>query len=693
MSHVIEWPTNVESAKRRLQRRLKAAKEARSRLVEAQWKRNERYIYRNDEILAQRIAPFGVGGGGGTDTDDFDDPEMVEISYVFKDLRFLHAQLSSNPPVAKAIPLSSDQAAVVAARGADQCMRWMLRRYELQEVYDLVGLDCLVYGIGIAETLFDHELGEIEDFDEETGELRMSGDLYAGRVSPWDFFPDPSATSRLNLRWAFKRFRVTHDEFLSRWPHLRSLLAGRVKGGDGSAISLVGSPNGTTDRSALDLPDDCKDEVELVEYWEAGAPENGMVGRYAVLFFDDCTIIEPPRPSPLSLPAPLSLEERKEMAETGRSPRRRRPSRAPLPFHIWTDVDVPGRLWGKSFLEYAGPNQELMNNLDSALLELVKVHGIFRLILPPGAQLEEGQLDNDPARVYRLKSTGTVEGSDIKAIPPSGVPGSMAELRSLVRLGIDDMAGVNENMFGQQSREQSGWAMQYAVNQGHMIRRRLFNKAVAFTESLYTLMLRLACYHWDEPQMIEVLGEEHAYDLIELRGVDFDGGYRIQTEYGTSLPLDPVLRRDEILKYMPLLEKAQVPPKMILSALRLADFDKVRDVADLAEDRAREIVDEIVATRLQVEPRRHQDHVGIIAWLKYYVNTAQFKHLPEEAQRLIEDHIDERARFAAQETQPAAGAGAPGGAPLGGVGAAPQFAPPAAGPAEGATGAMGAPPL
>jgi len=38
------------------------------------------------------------------------------------------------------------------------------------------------------------------------------------------------------------------------------------------------------------------------------------------------------------------------------------------------------------------------------------------------------------------------------------------------------MAGVNDSMFGQQKREQSGFSMQYATNQGKMVRRRLFNK-------------------------------------------------------------------------------------------------------------------------------------------------------------------------------------------------------------------------
>ena len=43
---------------------------------------------------------------------------------------------------------------------------------------------------------------------------------------------------------------------------------------------------------------------------------------------------------------------------------------------------------------------------------------------------------------------------------------------------------VNESMFGQSSRETAGFTMQYATNQGNVIRRRLFNKYVLLTEAV-----------------------------------------------------------------------------------------------------------------------------------------------------------------------------------------------------------------
>lgn len=666
MAFLITWP-NLDVAKRKLKERLDAAKEHRKRLQESQWLRNERYIYKNDAALTNSM---GLNPGMNGDTEDFDDAEFVEVAYAFKDVRYLHAELCGNPPTVQATPLCPDLDARRAARGGDQVCRSNLRRYHLQEVYDLGALDVIVYGTGISETLQDPELGEVVGFNKKTGEVKMSGDLYAGRVSVWDFYPNPDATSRLQLGWTFKRFRLTPEAFLSRWPKLRNLLADYMSGRNTNGSGTLGSsdPAGTS-RSGLDSMnhmDGQKDtkEIELYEYWEEGMPENGQLGRYAICF-DDGTIVVEPRPSPMALPEPLTLEQRRDMRQNGKPPRNR-PKRAVLPFHIWTDVDVPGRMWGKSFLEYAGPLQELMNNLDSATLELVKTHGIMRVLLPAGARLKGGDWENDPARIYELESNPG-DGQKVDIIPPAGVPPALSELRGQTRMGVDDMAGVGENNFGNQSREQSGFSMQYAVNQSKAIRRRLFNKSVMYVESLNWTLLRLACYHWDEPEFISVLGEEHAYDSVSLKGLDFDGGFKLEVEYGTSLPLDPELRRDTLMKYMPLIEKSQVPPRQILKALKFGDFNQLRDPLDLAEDRQGEIFEEIEATGEQVQPRRHQDHENMLAWAKYFVMTSTYRDMPEEIQNLIDAHIDLRAKMAAElrpqaEPAPVTG-GLPGMAP------------------------------
>jgi len=242
------------------------------------------------------------------------------------------------------------------------------------------------------------------------------------------------------------------------------------------------------------------------------------------------------------------------------------------------------------------------------------------------------------------------------------------------------MGGVNEAMFGQQSREQSGFSMQYATNQGNMIRLRLFNKYVALVESVWKAYLNLVRKYWEESRTIYVLGQEKAFEAYDIKGADINGGFDLVVEYGTSLPLDPVTRRQDILQLMPFLEKANVNARTILRMLKLSDLEGLQDLTQLGYDRQAEIIQQMIKTGQYVAPRQHQDHVTMLEFLGQYVMTAEFNNLSEEIKQLIEKQIEDRQLLAAPPAPPAGPMGAPGPAAPGGPGSIPLPPPPPPGP-------------
>jgi hypothetical protein len=236
----------------------------------------------------------------------------------------------------------------------------------------------------------------------------------------------------------------------------------------------------------------------------------------------------------------------------------------------------------------------------------------------------------------------------------------MTNLRDRLQSGGADVAGLNDAMFGQMQRETAGTALQYATNQGNMIRRRLFNKYVEFVESVYKAYLNLIRKHWDEPQLIHILGKEQAFEAVSIKGADIDGGYDLVCEYGASFSLDPQTRREEILTLMPVLEKAGIPTKTILNLLKLNDLQGLYDRLGLSESRQRELFEEMIATGKYIKPEDLQEHKGMLDYAYIYVMTSEFKYLAPDAQTLIKNHIKEREQLAA------------GGAPAGGGAALPN---------------------
>lgn len=634
-------------AKKILRSRLQYAKEARQKL-EARWDLNERCAYATRGMDRYGLDGPGEAASPANGSPDAEVAAAISINYAFKNLRFLHSQLSANPPVVIPRPATSDPEDRRRARAADAVVRFALRQYGLQEVFDQASLSTLLRGTGIIKVWWDSSAGAVLGFDDD-GRVLMEGAIRARPVSPWNLFVDPDADSWDEVRWVIEEVSIPYDEALRRWPSRREALrkaraAVSNTEGEVGPGGIVVSPTVRTSEGRTAK----RESIKVYEYWETGLATNALLGRHAVHLADG-TVLEDPDESPHSFVPALTEDElrRVRRGDVALDEIERGAPVARLPYHFFTDVDVPEQPWGKAFMEYEAPLQDYLNRLDTVMLENLQAHGVARLILPDECELAPGSVTNSPLDLYRIKTKGSTREPHFMA--PMAMPSSMSEFRAQVRGGIDDMAGVNESMFGQQSRETAGFAMQYATNQGNVIRRRLFVKLMLCVEGVYRTILDLARKHWDEETTLKVLGKEKSFEIVDLRTADIDGGYDLVVEYGTSLSLDPMQRRDEIMKMLPLLEKAGVPERKILSMLRLGEVDDAADDEQMAEDRQREIFDRMIATATYIPPQPCMDHEGMLAYAMRFMMSKDFDLLEPAEQMMVRRHYYERGEVAAKE--------------------------------------------
>lgn len=649
---LVEW--TPEEAQKELLKRLSNSKDQRKELTYI-WQANERAAYntKGGSTLSSDIS-VSLDSDRQVSETLGDSNSNIGVNFLFKNLRFIHAQLSANPPSVVPRPTSNDPDDRRRADAADRLVRFAMRQYNMMEKIDSTSLNCLVYGTSFVKMMWDNSSGDVVSFDEETGELTMEGDLSITVPNPWDIMIDPEALTWEDVRYVFERIYMPYEEACYRYPEAKEILKKyRVTNGQRQGQYDIDG------KSAMDHK--YYDSVELYQYWEKGLPTNGFLGRFAV-----CTkngeLVTKLGPNPERYKVITKDKGQASIAK------------AVLPFFIFTDIDVPNQIWGKSFIEFGSALQDNLNRLDSVLLENIQAHGVARLILPEGTEIADDSITNSPYDIVKI--TGTQPPHFMQ---PMAMPGGMDKLRDILKSGVDEISGVNESMFGQQSREQSGFSMQYATNQGNMIRRRLFNKYVMLVEGLYKRFLQIVQKHWTTPRTIHVLGKEKAFEAVDIKGADIASGYDLVVEYGASLSLDPTTRREEILTLLPLFEKAGVQPKEIMNMLKLNELSGMYDILELANDRQREIFEEIIATGLYIQPEELQDHQNMLMFAYRFVMTTEFKYLPEQIKVLIIQHIKDREMMAAQSN--AGAAGAPGGmAPP--PGQAPQM-PGAAGPLDG----------
>jgi len=620
------------TAEKELGQRLHQAKEARKKR-EKRWSRSEAVVFdvngsNNDSSEVSISTDVNV---------NMEAEETVGTNYVFKNVRFMHAQMSANPPSVMCRPASSDPRDRQASKAADLIGRASLRTYGFQETSDQRNLNTLIYGIGFVKHLWNPALGELLELDEDTGEFTTEGDVETSVPSVWNIFLDANATCWKNVTYVFERIYIPWEEAKTRWPDRIDFL----KQNREQEVQIQKEFWGANKKRVL------YDVVTLYEYWEKGLPSNGFQGRFAIcgergemMEMD----VNPERYRPIS----ATYKEHMEKKEKNILPL----AKAQLPYTAMTDIDEPNSPWGLSTVEFSANMQENLNRLDSSILEAVRAHGVPRIILPEGSEVSEDSISNSPWDI--IKMTG---GMPMHYMEPMPLPAAVTNLRESFRMGVDDMQGINESMFGQQSREQSGFSMQYATNQGNMIRQRLFNKYVAVTEELFKRHLVIVANKWDVERTVQTIGTENALLTRSFKGADIMHGYDVVCEFGTSLSLDPMTRRGELMNYMPLLEKAEVPASTILSLMRLGDTETAIDIVELATSRMQEYFDFIIETGMQKEPRKKEDHKNMLLYADKFVMMRAYQDLDDFVKDLIDAHIEMRQALI---VQPPAIGGAPG---------------------------------
>jgi len=624
-----------EKAKKELSRRLREASDYRSRF-EHHWEMNEQLMFDAEGLINTTSVNSHPEFGTYRESSSLDSAQVNQNSaYAFRNLNFIHSQMSSNPPSVIAEPTTTDPDDRLAALAADRLVDHGRTTYNMADRVDAFTLNTLTYGTGYFKIVWDSGRGEIIDVDDD-GNLQLEGDINVRIPSVWNVYLDQHSEEVAEVRYLFEKIFMDIEEAKSKWPEHEKLL-------ETSAASSAGNPTHSTMNT--DKPGR---EVEIYEYWEKGLPENGYDGRYC-LCLKDGTVLGKIKPNPHRFLAAETVRKitskYKDLGEDVVAAKLEKiPQKAELPYHILTHIDIPNTVYGKSVLDYVGPIQNNLNRLMLTALDNAAAHAAVTLVLPAGNELADDSLVNTSFKVVKVSGPAGPYHLQMPALL-----GDMGPLMDREKQQIDDIMGVNDSQFGHMQRETSNAALQSAAAQGSMIRRRLFNKYTKAVESIYKQFLKLTRKHIDIDRLYHIIGKEHPLETMEVKTMDLDGGYDLKVTYGASFSLDPLTRRGEIMQLMPFFEKTQVPQSTIVDMLQLNELRGLTDKTRVSKTRQMKVFDEMIETLVYIAPEPNQDHVGMLAASLEYVMTREFFDLNADAKLLINQHIEERKQMGASE--------------------------------------------
>ena len=644
MIKIVQWPE--KQIKTKLEKRLEDAKYYRQRCAEIKWRENEITVFEpgglhQDESSNTGFADIDIALQEAFNTDE----NVPNVNYVYRHVKFLHSQLIANPPMVQPRPNSSDVSDKRSAECADAAIHYGLRQYKMKQKFERSCLDLFVYGLGWIATEWDATKGGIVSFDEDKGAMKVEGDFHARSINPWDIWVQPSKEAWEDVDWVFER-KWYNEEELEFYFKPKAVALITKKGETRHQASNNNRPY--ADRFRLGNQFQEK-EYAVYWYWEKGTPLNAYLGRHVACLGDGTPLTEMGTNPHRFIPSEVreqALNKEIEEAEIY--------YKARLPFHPLLGDIVSGQFYPNTFVSYEKASQDMINKLDHLTMENIEANGALVLAVSEGSGVNETDVnDGGPWQVQRVSSMNEKPSF----ITPGGQMPDIQSFREKLKGAGEDMAALNESMFGQQSRETSAMAMEYAVNQGNLVRRNIFDHYTTQTESVWNDYLDIVRTHWTTPKTVRVIGKEKAFDTYSISGANIAGGFDIVVEYGTSAFLDPVLRKQNFIQNFQLYQQAGVDMKVLLDAVELGDEESVHDYIKSWERRQSEIFQIMVAENIYIKPEEMQDHQAMVSYGYKYFATAEFRDLEDKHKKLLHQHIKEREGLAK-----ATMAGSPGGA-------------------------------
>lgn len=620
-----------------LKSRLESCKKYREDNFETQWRANEMALFQPTGSAAltptlsyQSLAEVYQSQAANA--------SKVHIPKVAQNLRFLHSQMSANPPSVIPKPTSNELEDRRATEAANDLINYGRKQYRLQEYVDLTSLSTLTYGTGFVKAFHDPYAGEVLKFDESTQEIQMTGDFKLRPILIWDLWIDHDVFFWEDVRYTFERKLVPFDEAVAMWAEYEESLKAHVV--DPSEHPSTMMP--MSQRSTLVDDEEARlSAVEIFEYTEKASPFNGMAGRRC-FHLADGTI----------------LGEMEKNPHPG----------AILPYGILTDIDVPGQIYGRTTVDYALTLAKTIDALDNMILNNIELHGSIKLVVFDAGETNDDNFSDDPVDIISVNGTHAHAPYQLK---PASVSSDVYALRAQMEAAIDGIMGVNEILQGQINRELSGFASQTAINAANMVRHRLFNKYTEMVEFVYTTYLDSVRENWKVKRQVKIIGSEDASTVRYLSGADIRQGYILSVEYGANFSLDPAMRREEIMQAREVLLGAGITDKKIAQMLKYNEIDSLFDAAQVARKRQIEIFERAISHykktgNVAVEPAdkmRKAFHLEMAEAAMEFVMTNDFLGLDKPLRDAIYAHIDAREQLAAETAAPAqagpAGPGAP----------------------------------
>lgn len=275
-------------------------------------------------------------------------------------------------------------------------------------------------------------------------------------INPFNFFPDPMATSIDNAEYVIYATYQHVNKLKNKYPKK----VDKLIGGTINEKNLVPHANNVSEVDNVVLVLECwmKDyaTIEVEEEDEQGNKVKKRIRKYprgrVIVCAPELQII---------------LEDKENPYEDGK-----------FPFKILKCYDIPFEFWGKGEVEQLLSPQTYINDLMNQIIDNAKLTANMPWLIDKNSGIGKGQLTNRPGLIIRKNP-----GSEVKRLQPPAMPNYVGDMVQTLKGDIEIISGIHDVTQGRKPGSISAASAIIALQEAAQARVRLKVKIMEQTLS------------------------------------------------------------------------------------------------------------------------------------------------------------------------------------------------------------------
>lgn len=365
-------------------------------------------------------------------------------------------------------------------------------------------------------------------------------------VSPFNIFPDPSATCIEDAEYIMYATYKNVGEVIAEYPDKAELLR-KSTGKPQDTYLAFGKDTSefNPDTSILYIEmfsTDYSMEVSIEE--EDGEKYKIEKRKY-------------PNGRKITIAGDVLLDDSENSYKDGK-----------FPLVLWKCYDVPGRFWGKGEVENIISPQQAKCTITNAILDSAVLTANPVWILDKNSGVEKNSLTNRSGLVVR-KNPGT----EVRREQPPSLPAYIQNIIEVFNQDIEHISGVYDVTRGERPTGITAAAAIQALNEQAQGRIKLkVQQLEQMLSELGGLWLSRIQQFWDTKRDVRVMDSDYNVQFDVVDKSDLDGDYDVIVAAGSTMAVNKTARLQQLI------QMAQTPAE---DGMPMVDRQTVLENADL----------------------------------------------------------------------------------------------------------------